>query len=338
LKKYREGMMFKRRRIVAALGLGMLAAPFPAFAQREKVWRIGVMVAATPPQAFKAGSRYDAFLQGLREHGYIEGKNLAIEWRFGEGKYERLAEIAATLVDQKVDLIVATASPTIRAAQSATRTIPIVMVATADPVGSGFVASLARPGGNITGLTGGVTAITAKHVELLSAAVPRLSRFGVLANPGSSSYRGIVGELAVTAHKMGMKLAVADLKSQPEIEPAFEHMRRERVEGLVVVHEALILTHRRQIAEAAAKHRLPAVYGTRDYIEAGGLMSYGTSITENYRRVATYIDRIIKGAKPSDLPVEQPTKFELVINLKAAKALGLTIPTDLLLRAEQVIV
>lgn len=315
----------------------MLCASYSVFAQQRRVWRIGVLVAATSPQDFKASARSEAFHQGLRDFGYVEGRNLAIEWRFGEGKYERLAELAANLVDLKVDLIVATASPAIRSAQKATRTIPIVMVATADPVGAGFIASLARPGGNTTGLMAGVLAVSAKHVELLMSAVPRLSHVGVLANPGSSSYTSLQQELAAGAQKIGLKLTRADVRSPQEIGAAFDLLKRERVEGLIVVHEALIVANRRQITELAAKHRIPAIYGTRDYLEAGGLMSYGTSLTENYRGIATYIDKIFKGAKPGDLPVEQPAKFELVINLKAAEALGLTIPADLLFRADTLI-
>ncbi len=281
--------------------------------------------------------RPDAFLQGMREFGYVEGKNLAIEFRFGEGKDERLAEMAANLVQQKVDAIVATASPAIRAAQKATRTIPIVMVATADPVGSGFVASLARPGANTTGLSSGGTVISAKHVELLMTAVPRLSSLAVLGNPRSSSLPAILEELRSAAQKLGLRMVRVDMTTPQDIEPAFDVMRRERVEGVIVVHAPLVVANRRQITELAAKHRIPAIYGARDYIEVGGLMSYGTNVIENYRRAATYVDKIFKGAKAGDLPIEQPTKFELVINLKVAKALGLTIPPDLLLRAEQVI-
>jgi len=329
--------MLARRRVLAALGLGVLSAPFPTLAQREKVWRIGFLVPGSSPQAFRATGRADAFLQGMRELGYVEGRNLAIEFRFAEGKYERLTEMSANMVELKVDLIVATASPAIRAAQKATSTIPIVMVATADPVGSGFAASLARPGGNTTGLSGGSTVISTKYVELLMAAVPRLSRVAVLGNPGSSSLPAILEELRSAAQKVGLKLVQADIKTPHDIEPAFGVMKRERLEGLIVVHESLILANRRQITELAAKYQIPAIYGARDYIEAGGLMSYGTNLLENYRRTATYVDKIFKGAKPGDLPIEQPTKLELVINLKAAKALGLTIPADLLLRAEEVI-
>jgi len=329
--------MLARRRVLAALALGGLYAPLRALAQRGKPWRIGFLVAATSPEAFRAGGRHDAFLKGMRELGYVEGKNFVLDLRFGEGRYERLSEMAANLAELKVDVIVATASPAIRAAQRATRTIPIIMVATGDPVGAGFVASLARPGGNITGLTAGAVAVSEKYVELLTSAVPRLSGFGVLANPNSSSYAGFQDQLASAAQKLGLKLVRADIRSPRDIESAFAFLGQQRLEGLIVVHEALILANRRHIAELAAKYRMPAVYGTRDYIEAGGLMSYGTDISENYRRAAAYVDRIFKGATPGDLPVEQPTKFELVINLKAAQALSLAIPRELLVRADELV-
>ncbi|MGH8691882.1 MAG: ABC transporter substrate-binding protein [Burkholderiales bacterium] len=329
--------MRARRKILAAVGASLLCSPLLALAQRDKIWRVGFIVSATSPQVFTASGRTEAFLQGMRELGYAEGRNLVVDWRYAEGKYERLIEIATDLVQLKVDVIVATASPAIRAAQKATSTIPIVMVATADPLGSGFVASLARPGGNTTGLSSGSTIVSAKHIELLMTAVPRLSNVGVLGDPGSSSLPAILEELRSAAKKLGLKLVRADVKTPQEIEAAFGVMKRERVDGLIVVQAPLTVANRRQITELAAKLQIPAIYGTRDYTETGGLMSYGTNLLENYRRAAAYVDKIFKGAKPGDLPVEQPTKFELVINLKAAKALGLTIPPDLLLRAEELI-
>ena len=269
----------------------------------------------------------------MRELGYLEGKNLVIEWRIADGKFERLPALAAELVQLKVDVIVAVASPAISAAQKATATIPIVMATTGDPVSSGFVKSLARPGGNITGLSnmGGDTG--AKDVDLLLSVVPKLARIGVLVSPTSTTYRAISESVKAGAQKAGVKTLVAEVSTPEEIERAFAMMARENV-GAVIVGAAPFFSLRRpQLAELAIRYRMPSIFGNRAYVEAGGLMSYGQKIADNYLRAASYVDKIFKGAKPGDLPVEQPITLELVINLKTANALGLTVPPTLLARA-----
>ena len=273
----------------------------------------------------------------MRELGYVMGKDFVTEWRAGEGNYERLPVLAAELVALKVDVIVAGGSPAIRAAQKATSTVPIVMTNTGDPVGSGFAASLARPGGNITGMSNSNDDVSAKYLELLMALVPTLSRVAVLGNPGSSTHAAILKTLQTTAQQVKARLVRVDARTAEEIELGFATIARERAEALIVVPEPFLYQQSRQIAERAAKHRIPAIYGGREAVEAGGLMAYGQNLIENWRHAATYVDKILKGAKPADLPIEQPTKFELVINRKAFAALGLAIPQQLLLRADEVI-
>ena len=278
-----------------------------------------------------------AFLKALRELGYVEGKNLVVEWRFAEGSFERLPGLATDLVQLKVDVIVAVASAAISAAKKATSTIPIVMATTGDPVGSGFVKSLARPGGNITGLSnmGGDTG--AKLLDLLLTAVPNVSRVGVLVTPTSTTFRAISESVQAGAQTKKVNVLIAEARTPEEIETAFAMMSRESAGAVIVGAAPLFTLHRPMIAQLAIKYKMPSIYGNRAYVDAGGLMSYGYKMTENYVRAARYVDKILKGSKPDDLPVEQPTSLELTINLKTAKALGLTIPQSLLLRADDVI-
>ena len=329
--------MITRRVFVGALAGGIVAAPLAAEAQQAgKVYRIGIL--ANVPLTDSQGARlWGAFIQGLRELGYVEGKNITIEWRFSEGKYERLPELAADLARLKVDVIVAPATQNVAVAKQATGTIPIVMTGSGDPVGSGLVVSLARPGGNVTGLSVLAPEIVGKQLELLKEIVPKVSRVAVLWNPTNTSHPLLLREAKVAARSLGVQLHILEARGPEEVESAFATMTRERAGALLVPTDGMFLLHRARIAELAAKHRLPAMYGLREFVDAGGLMVYGASLRDSFRRAATYVDKILKGAKPGDLPVEQPTKFELIINLKTAKALGLTIPQSLLLRADEVI-
>ena len=327
--------MKTRRRLLIALGAGALAAPLACFAQqqRSKVARIGLLEGSS---ASSYAKWREALIAGLRELGYVEGKNIIIEYRWAEGNYERLPGLAAEMVQMKVDVIVAS-SLAIRAAQQATTTIPIVMVQTSDPVGSGFVASLARPGRNITGLSNMNTEVMSKYLELLRVAVPKLSRVTVLVNPSNPVHPEFLKSIQAAAKTNSVKISPVQASTASQIEAAFGAMKQERAGALIVLPDSFFLAQARRIAELAAQHRLPTMFWTREPVESGGLMSYGQNIAEHYYRAATYVDKILKGAKPGDLPVEQPTKFELVINLKTAKALGLTIPQELLLRADRVI-
>ena len=327
--------MNRRDTIIALIALASAAVSRPSWAQQQgRVWRVGYL---SPTSASVNPQYTGAFLQGMRELGYVEGKNLVIEWRYADGKFDRLPVLAEELVQLKVDVIVAAASPAIGAAQKATTTIPIVMASTGDPAGSGFVKSLARPGGNITGLSNMASDTGAKLVELLLSAVPKVSRVAVLVTPTSTTYRAIAESVQAGARKAGVKTLVAEASTPLDIENAFSMMAREKADAVIVGNSTLFIQQRRQIAELALKHRIPSMFGTRANVEAGGLISYGPNITDNYRRAATYVDKIIKGAKPADLPVEQPVTLELVVNLKTAKALGLTIPQSLLARADDVI-
>jgi putative tryptophan/tyrosine transport system substrate-binding protein len=303
--------------------------------QPAKIPRIGYLTG--PPLSVSARVR-DAFRQGLRDLGYVEGKNIVIEWRSWEGKRDRQRALAVELVHLKVDVIVAVGSSDIRAAQEATSTTPIVMVNGGDPVESGLVASLARPGGNVTGLATLRPELTGKRLELLKKTLPKLSRVAVLASPGSGDHTQILKELDLAAGPLGLKLQHLDIRSPKDFETAFQAATKGRAEAVLIQLPGPILTPRRKdVTELAVKSRLPAIYEGTEIVEVGGLMSYGVSSTDRYRRTATYVDKILKGTKPSDLPVEQPTQFEFVINLKAAKQIGLTIPPNVLVRADRVI-
>ena len=320
--------MMDRRTFVGTLTGGLLAAPIAAGAQPVgKVFRIGSLGAGTP----------DALRQSLREAGYVEGPNLVIEWRDAGGKPERFDDLAAELVRLKVDVIVAANPAATLAAKRATASIPIVMVNTPDPVQLGLVASLGRPGGNITGTTTLSADVSVKQLELLKEAVPRALRFAILGNPTNPWHPLAVKGAEAAARLLAVQLQIQEARSRKELDEAFAVMSRDRADAVVVLADPMIFFYRTRVADLAAKRRLPAMYGVRGHVDAGGLMSYWANQAELYQRVASYVDRILKGAKPADLPVEQPSKFELVINLKTAKALGLTIPPSVLARADQVI-
>jgi putative tryptophan/tyrosine transport system substrate-binding protein len=324
-----------RKIIGLALGALLFALCVPAEAQQaRKVPRIGYLTATSLSSNV---ARIDAFRQGLRELGYVEGKNIVIEWRSGEGKLERQGELAAELVRLKVDVII-TSGPTItRAAKEATVTIPIVMAFDSDPIGNGFIASLARPGGNITGLSALAPELSGKQLELLKEIVPTLSRVAVLGNSNEPANPKTLKEIELAAGAFGVQLQSLDVLGHNDIDTAFRAATKAHVDALVVLVSVVLTDHRTQIANLALKGRLPAIYYSRQFVEAGGLMSYAASFTDLSRRAATYVDKILKGARPADLPVEQPTKFEFVINLKAAKQIGLTIPPNVLARADRVI-
>ena len=325
---------FTRLATVVILLLG--AAPLTADAQPTgKVYRIGFIQIAAPNEMEHLTKALD---EGLRELGYVEGRNIAYERRFAGGKQERLPALAAELARANVDVIVTGANPAIAAVKQATTTIPVVMAVSRDPVGSGFIAGLARPGGNITGLTNDPTPeIQSKNLEFLKEAVPRASRVALLWNPvppGAETYRKIVES---AARKLGVSLQAVGVRGRDEFEGAFAAMVRERADGLVVLPDPVFFTARTQVVALATMHRLHAVFNAKEFVEIGGLMSYGSNIAYQFRRAAVYVDKILKGAKPGDLPVEQATSFELVINLKTAQALGLTIPPTLRLRADHII-
>jgi putative ABC transport system substrate-binding protein len=302
--------------------------------QPKKVPRIGYLTSGV---ASSASARTEAFRQGLRELGYVEGKNIVIEWRDWKEKRDRQRALAAELVRLKVDAIVAVGSSDIRAAKEATTTIPIVMILGGDPVGSGLVASLARPGGNVTGLSTLRPELSGKRLELLKEIVPRLSRVAVFLSSSSQDYAQIQKELELAAGVLGVKLQYLDVESPKDVETAFRAAVKGRADAVLMLVRSPALRHGKEIAELAVKSRLPAIYRGAEVVEAGGLMSYGVNFPHLYRRAATYVDKILKGRTPADLPVEQPMKFEFIINLKAANAIGLTIPQWTLMKADKVI-
>ncbi len=322
-----------RRALLVALAVGMLAVPLAAESQQAgKVYRIGYLGGGTP-EPYAPPLR--AFEEGLRDLGYVEGRNIVFERRYAEGKLERLPGLAAELVQLKVDVIVVGANGPIAAAKRATATIPIVMFNAVEPVEAGFISSLARPGGNITGLSFHPgQEIGGKFLEMLKEIVPRLSRLAILRHVEAG---GGYAALEAAARKLNVTLEFVDIRSVDELEGAFATMTRRRAGAFVLVGGPLTYMRRQEIADLALKSRLPGIHFLREYAQAGLLITYGPSLSDLYRRAATYVDKILKGAKPADLPVEQPTKFELVINLKTAKALGLTIPQSVLIRADEVI-
>jgi putative ABC transport system substrate-binding protein len=300
----------------------------------EKVRRIGLLSLFSPSVT---ALWHQAFELGLRELGWVEGKNISIEYRYAKGSSDPLPVLAADLVRLKVDVIVGSSTPEAVAARNASRTIPVVMVIPGDPVESGLVESLARPGGNVTGLTQMSPQLAGKRLELLKEIVPGLSRVAVLWNPQSQPSKLILKELRLSARQLGIELHSLEVRSSNDFGPAFENAIRSRVGGLIPLAHPLITTNLKRIADFAAKSRLPSIYQFSYFADDGGLVAYGPDRTDLYRRAATYVDRILKGAKPEDLPVEQPTKFELVINLRTAKALGIAIPPSILLQAARVI-
>jgi putative tryptophan/tyrosine transport system substrate-binding protein len=314
----------------------ILASVLFTYAQQPgKIPRIGYLTGVSPSTN---SARHETFRQGLRELGYVEGKNIVIEWRSAEGKFDRLPALAAELVRLKVDIIVTGGGATTRAVKEATTTIPIVMTQDGDPVGNGFVASLARPGGNITGLATLAPEISGKRLELLKEIVPRLSRVAVLGNSAQPGNAQTLREVELAANAFGVQLQYLDVLGPKDIATGFRAAGKGRADAVLILLPGLVATAERpQIADLAAKRRLPAIYDRPEAVESGGLMSYGVSTADLDRRAATYVDKILKGAKPADLPVEQPKKFDLIINLKAAKQIGLTIPSNVLVRADKVI-
>jgi len=315
------------RRAFIAGAVGAVAGPLATEAQQAgKVPRIGVL-----------GAPSDALRQGLREFGYVEGQNIAIEWRDVQGRQEQYPEAAAELVRLKVDVIVAAGTPATLAAKNATKEIPIVMTLVADPIGAGFVASLSRPGANITGLASIANEVVGKQLELLKEAIPEVSRVAVLRNPGNQSHPLMLREADAVSRALGVQLQILEARNREELDATFTAITGRRAGALLVLADGMFFQHRTRITDLAAKRRLPAMFQGKENVEAGGLMSYGVSVPDMVRRAAQYVDKILKGAKTADLPVEQPTTFELVINLKTAKALGLTIPQSLLIRADEII-
>jgi len=325
----------RRRDFITLLGGAAVAWPLAAGAQQTgKVWRIGFLSAVARSAA--SGS-YASFVQGMRELGYVEGKDFVIEWRSVEGKYERFPEIAEELVRLKVDVFVTGVTAALPALKRATTTIPIVMAYSTDPVGNGLVASLVHPGGNITGLAGSSDDSSPKQLELLTTIVPNVSRIGLLGNPGTETYSSVLSNAQDAAQKVGLSLVPIEARNQREIEDAFATFAKERVPAVMVAVDAVFFGQRWRIAELALTNRLATMFALREYAEAGGLMSYGENIADFFRRAASFVDKIFKGAKPGDLPIEQPTKFNLVINRKTADALGVTIPPQLYIFADEVI-
>jgi putative ABC transport system substrate-binding protein len=328
-----------RRTFIGTMAGSLLAAPLAAEAQEAgKVYRVGYIgprsvatLISDPAQPF------NSFRREMRQRGYVERQNLVLELRTVEGRLERISEVVGELVGLNADVIVAVSGPVIQAAQQATRTIPIVMVGVGDPVATGLVASLARPGGNITGLSQLSPELSGKRLDLFKEVVPGVSRVAILWNPTNPTNAPQLGETKAAAQALGVQLQLLEVRSRQDFESRFQAATRERAGALITLDDLLIFTHRIQIVALAAKSQLPAIYGWSAFAEAGGLMSYGPDFQDMYRQAAVFVDKILKGAKPGDLPVEQPTKLELIINLKTAKALGLTIPPSLLQRADQVI-
>ena len=314
----------------------MLAAQWISDAQQAKVPRIGFLTAGSRSDPASQHNR-DVFRQGLRDLGYVEGQNIAFEERWADGRYERLPELAAELVRLKVDILVTVATPATRAAQQATSTIPIVMTLVSDPVESGLVANLARPGGNTTGFSFMHPDLTRKRLALLKEIIPKIARVTALSNPSNPTTPPLLRETKAAAQALKLQLQVVEVRDSTEFDSAFSSMMRDRADALVVMPDLVFLNQRRLIVDFAAQNRLPAMYPWREPVDAGGLIAYGANGADILRRAAAYVDRIVKGTKPSDLPVEQPTKFELVIDLKTAKALALTIPPSILARADSLV-
>jgi putative tryptophan/tyrosine transport system substrate-binding protein len=322
----------KRREFITLIG-GAAAWPLAARAQQARLPTIGFLGSATP---VVLSPWVGAFRERLRELGWIEGRNVAIEFRWAEGRRERAVEIAAEFVRLKVDVIVTSGAANVVAAKQATSTIPIVFGVTADPVGAGLVASLARPGGNVTGLSAQSADLASKQLELLREIIPGLRRLAIMANPGSPAAVLEMGEALTAARTLGLDATAHEIRRSEDFAPAFEALTG-RADALYVVPDPLVSTNRTRIVTLALAGRIPAIYGSREWVEAGGLISYGPNIPDLFRRAADFVDKILRGAKPADIPVEQPTKFDLVVNLTTAKALGLNVPTALLSTADEVI-
>ena len=327
----------KRRGFITLLG-GAAMWPLAARAQQPGTFRrIGFLYGSIPLTQLGSEDLSRAFIQGMLELDYLEGKDFVVEWRSAAGQYERLANLAAELARLKVDVIVTGSAAAVRPAQQATTTIPIVMAYSTDPVGNGFVASLARPGGNTTGLAGSSDNSAPKQLELLTIVMPRLSRVAILTNPHNPNSAAVIKSAQFAAEKVGLVVVPVEARSPEEIEDAFAAIAKQSIAAVVVGLDAAFFVHRQQLAQLALDNRLASMFPVRDYAAAGGLMSYGESLRDFYHRAASFVDKIFKGAKPSDLPIEQPTRFKLVINRKTADALGLTIPPQLYIFADEVI-
>ena len=319
--------------LLATLALALLAPPLAADAQQPaKIPRLCLLA---PYSASQWATRYNAFLQGLRDLGYVDGRNITIDYLSADGQLERFPALAAECLRLKADIILTATTPATQAAKRATNTIPIVMMLTGDPVGTGLVASLARPGGNVTGQSVMADGLSAKRLELLKEAVPGISRVAVLSNFGDPVAAPQVNEIESAARSLSLRLKIRDVRKADDLPAAFSGAARDGAQGLLTTVETIFVVHRTRVAELAARHRLPAMYPNREFTDAGGLMSYGPTTLDLFRRTAIFVDKILKGAKPADLPVEQPTRFELVINMKTAKALGITFPRSILIRADQ---
>ena len=315
-------------------GAASFILPRLALAQTAKVWRVGVLTLTAAPSAVDA-ERYSGFVRGMRELGYVEGKNLSITWRFADNSQERMGTMAAELVQSNVDVIVTLGVPPTAAAKRATTTIPIVMGTSTDPLSAGLVASLSRPGGNITGLSNAATDMSLKHFELMTTVVPKLTRIGVLSNPATSTNATMVREIGARAQAAKVSIVQADAQTPQQIDSAVAQLAS--TGAMVVLLSPLFNDYRARIAELALKYRLPSVSSIWQYAEAGGLLNYGPNLAAHFHRAATYVDKIFKGAKPGDLPIEQPTTYEMIVNRKTAQALRIAVPQELLLRADKVI-
>ena len=329
--------MTSRRAILACSAVVICTWQVAAWAQRPpRPWRIGFLYVGSRQSAVETG-RYGAFLDGMRELGYAEGRDFVIEARYAEAMSAGYRRYAAELVNAKVDLIVSTATPLHRELQRLTKSIPIVMTVSPDPVGEGLAASLARPGGNITGVTSTNAELSHKYYELLSASVPGIRRIGVLLTGVNATHPKQLNNIQAAIQAKGISVISVDAGTAAELESGVAGLAAQKVDAVIILADGFFVQHARRIADLTLKHRLPSIYGTSEYPVAGGMMSYGPEIKENFRRAATYVDKILKGAKPADLPIEQPTRFDLVINLRTVKMLGLELPPALLLRAGRVI-
>jgi len=326
-----------RRAFIVVVGGAILVVPLAAYGQQAgKLYRIGLL-GGSPPNSPGGRRAWEGFFQGLRELGYVEGQNIVIEGRWYGERTDRLPSLVGELVQLKVDVIVAGAAPAPEAARRATPTIPIVMANHNDPVGSGLVATLARPGGNVTGMSTLSSELIGKRLQLFKEAIPGISRVAVLSNPTVPSHALEVKEAKVAAGLLKLQLQLFEARAPGDFAGAFSAMAKERADGVIIITSAMFYAERTRIAKLAAASRVPTIYAAKEFADVGGLMTYGIDLHESFRRAAGYVDKILKGAKPADLPVEQPTKLELVINLKTAKALGLTIPQSLLVRADEII-
>jgi ABC-type uncharacterized transport system substrate-binding protein len=326
----------RRREFIELLGAAT-AWPLAASAQQAvKVYRLGLL-GGSPPNSPGGRRAWEGFFRGMRDLGYVEGQNILVEGRFYGDRTERLPSLAAELVQLNIDVIVAGTAPAPEAAQHATATIPIVMATHTDPIASGLVASLARPGKNVTGLSTVGPELVGKRLQLLKEMLPGISHVALLSNPTDTAQALLLRDAQVAARSLRVQLQVLEARAPNDLTGAFSTMTKERAGGVIILNSSMFYDHRTRIVELAAQSRLPAIYTVKDYVEVGGFMAYGVNLAESFRRAATYVDKILKGAKPADLPVEQPTKFELVINLKTAKALGIAMPAALLSQADELI-